>query len=150
MFQHETTHPATIAEMEQYVHWVSQKCQEYIHQTPWNTVYTHKKSLAEVPQSYQFRLNLRIKCQCWINHSNLKCCLSCKLNLRTENILCKKLLFLKTALILFTLSTSMIIPIISMSWNVILHYYFCHKRLQRYPSTHYSPWEVLNIQKKEE
>lgn len=27
MFQHETTRPTTIAEMEQYICWVSQKCQ---------------------------------------------------------------------------------------------------------------------------
>lgn len=27
MFQHKTTHPAAIAEMKQYIRWISQKCQ---------------------------------------------------------------------------------------------------------------------------
>lgn len=79
--------------------------------------------------------------------------LSCKLNLRTDKILCKKPI-LKTARILPTLPTSMITQLFQwaemstcITTSVTNYFYFNCRGI---PQHNYSTWEVLNIQRKEE
>lgn len=101
MFHSETAHPATIAEMKQCIRWVSQKCQNiYTKFFEVLFIYTQEIFSWGCPVlSIQAEPKNQVSV---LNRSNFKCCLSWKLYLKTEKILCKKLLFLKAAQILLT------------------------------------------------